>query len=282
MANKYHIEISLENLVVSSFNVRKNLETDDEETNIDDLAKSMAENGLINAINVRPLHDGTYEIYAGQRRYLAAKKLGWSCIQCYVSNLDDNEAELNSLLENVQRSNMTYADKCRAYLSLYEKSGENLDKMCEWTGVTKQTLKKYINIGANLDPRLLNKLNEKGEDKLTIGVAEKLAVIPKSLQHTAIQKLSDSKFNNKSKLSIIGKIERETLSNPEKFNNQETMEIFIDQALDKQTLDIAEDRKVIIRCECGGVPYIFDEDGTLISIPPDLYPKILRLIKSEK
>ncbi|MHB1952218.1 MAG: ParB/RepB/Spo0J family partition protein [Sulfobacillus sp.] len=92
---------------------------------------------------VRQVEDH-YEIFAGQRRYLAIKKLGWASITCQVTTETDETAELKSLLENVHRSTMTTADKCRIYNSLYEKVHRNLTELAMLTSIRPNTLERYI------------------------------------------------------------------------------------------------------------------------------------------
>ncbi|MEZ0348233.1 MAG: ParB/RepB/Spo0J family partition protein [Thermus sp.] len=75
----------------------------DDAESVADLARSMKEHGLLHPIVVRPLEDGRYEIVAGERRYRAALALGWETIPATVVEMDDVEAYLASLAENVKR-----------------------------------------------------------------------------------------------------------------------------------------------------------------------------------
>jgi len=73
-----------------------------DEVKLQELADSMREQGLIQAITVRPV-EGGYQLIAGERRFRAAKILGWKEIRAEVSQMDDMEAEEKSLVENFQR-----------------------------------------------------------------------------------------------------------------------------------------------------------------------------------
>jgi ParB family chromosome partitioning protein len=64
------------------------------EEELAELARSMAEVGLINPLVVRPLPGGTYQVLAGHRRLRAAQLLGWRSVRCQVRDLPDEEAEL--------------------------------------------------------------------------------------------------------------------------------------------------------------------------------------------
>ena len=72
-------DIQISKIVVSNQNVRKDLNAGNEDTNLDDLANSIKEKGLLSPITVVQKGD-TYELIVGQRRYLACKKLGFQKI----------------------------------------------------------------------------------------------------------------------------------------------------------------------------------------------------------
>jgi len=67
--------LDVNNLIISDENVRKNLTSDYDETDIDDLANSIKLYGLIHPISVKLHTDNKYAVIAGQRRLLAAKKI---------------------------------------------------------------------------------------------------------------------------------------------------------------------------------------------------------------
>jgi ParB family chromosome partitioning protein len=70
-----YLDIDIDELYVSDINVRKTLESEEDETGISDLANDIKQNGLINPITVRLDNNNKYEIIAGQRRFLAIKLL---------------------------------------------------------------------------------------------------------------------------------------------------------------------------------------------------------------
>ena len=109
-------DIEISKLYVSHMNVRKTLRGIKDETSISDLANDIVMNGLINPITV--LYNNTnnkYEIIAGQRRFLAMKKLNKDAITCNILHVDPHKAEQISLVENIQRNPMTTCDKVKAF-----------------------------------------------------------------------------------------------------------------------------------------------------------------------
>jgi ParB family chromosome partitioning protein len=80
----------------------------------DDLTNSIKRNGLLQPVIVRA-QDNMFEIVAGNRRYLACKKLGWKKIVCHIVELNDKEAFEIALTENLQRKNLDAIEEARAF-----------------------------------------------------------------------------------------------------------------------------------------------------------------------
>lgn len=150
------IRMSLIN--VSLLNTRKDLDAGSEDTSLDDLANSIREKGLLSPITVRKKEDGSYDLIAGQRRFLACKKLGWDTISAIIrEKMDDTDATIISLIENVHRADMNPIDKAKAYQKIYEKY-KDYDKVAKETGVSIPTIKRYSKL-LNLAPSIQEKLS---------------------------------------------------------------------------------------------------------------------------
>jgi len=146
-------DLRIEDIVVSKYNIRKDLEAGNEDASITDLADSINDKGLLNPIIVRKLPNGTYDLVAGQRRFLAIKRLGWSTVSAIIRDFeDDTDAAVISLIENVHRADLNPIDKARAYQMIYEKY-QNYNLVAKETGVSAQTIKKYISL-LDLDPAI--------------------------------------------------------------------------------------------------------------------------------
>jgi len=86
---------------------------------LDGLRRSIAEHGILEPLIVRPM--GTlYEIVCGERRYRAAKDAGLTHVPVLVRELNDDEAFLVSLHENLQRATLTPIEEARAYRHLID------------------------------------------------------------------------------------------------------------------------------------------------------------------
>lgn len=175
-SNEIEIQkISVNQLTLSKSNVRKNKSADTDETSLEDLANSIRENGLLNPISVN-LIDGKYEVIAGQRRFLAVRDFiqEMNMIECKVYKLSEEDAKNISLIENVQRNDMTSFDKFTAYNDMF-KIYHDINKICQLTGVSKPTIRKYINI-SNISEDVIELINTK-ESNVSIELLNKVSKI---------------------------------------------------------------------------------------------------------
>jgi ParB family transcriptional regulator, chromosome partitioning protein len=100
--------------------------------NLDELACSIREHGLLQPIIVRPI-EKRYELVAGNRRYQAVRKLGLRKINCHLIDLSDQEAYELALTENVQHKTMNPIEEAVAFNRYVKEFG--------WGGVSNLALK---------------------------------------------------------------------------------------------------------------------------------------------
>ena len=84
---------------------------------LDELVASMAVAGLLQPVVVRP-RNGGYELIAGERRWRAAGRLGWTKIPAVVKDVDDQTLLTLALVENLQRDNLSPMDEAAGYRRL--------------------------------------------------------------------------------------------------------------------------------------------------------------------
>lgn len=150
MIRKLH-HIALPELAVSKLNVRRHGPKD-----IDSLAASIAALGIIQPLLVRSNANG-YEIVAGRRRYLAAKKLdaegapGFDKLPCVVLVADDDVTAIEaSLAENVERLPMDDMEQYEAFATLRRKGLGEAD-IASHFGISERIVRRRLAI-ANLNP----------------------------------------------------------------------------------------------------------------------------------
>lgn len=80
-----------------------------------ELTDSIRENGLLNPLVVRKKQNGKYEMLAAHRRKLALKLNGVTEADCYIKELDDNEATIYMIDSNIYRNKILPSEKAFAY-----------------------------------------------------------------------------------------------------------------------------------------------------------------------
>ena len=107
-------KISLKKIRAGVYQPRQNFE----ETELQDLADSIKEHGVIQPIILRTTEDDFYEIIAGERRFRASKIANLTEIPAIVRKFSDNDALEIAIIENVQRSDLSPTEEARGYQRL--------------------------------------------------------------------------------------------------------------------------------------------------------------------
>ena len=166
-------EIRIDEIRVSDLNTRKDLDAGTEDAGLEDLANSIRESRLLSPITVRTRVDEMFDLIVGQRRFLACKTLGMKTIPAIIrDDLDDTDATIVSLVENVHRADMNPIDKSRAYKQIFERYS-NYGEVAKQTGVSIPTLRKYMRL-LDLAPSIQEKLST-AEGPAGVGYLSKLA-----------------------------------------------------------------------------------------------------------
>jgi hypothetical protein len=120
--------------------------------NLEALAESIREKGVLQPLLVRPLGDGRYAIVAGERRYRAAKMAGLAEVPVRVLDLPEKEARLLALVENLQREDLNPYEETLGVLELLS---EELGKTREEVVGLLRRMKneKEGGLGTNVVPR---------------------------------------------------------------------------------------------------------------------------------
>lgn len=111
------------------------IRTSEDKEKMDELVQSIAEQGLIVPIKVRPLGD-EYEVVYGHRRFHACRELGLAEIECIVDGVDDRNHVVQALTENLVREDMSEPDIARSIKAMKEDYGitnEEVAKMLGWS-----------------------------------------------------------------------------------------------------------------------------------------------------
>ncbi len=112
---------------------------------LQELAESIKEKGIIEPILVRPIN-GKFEIIAGERRFRAAKLVNLKEMPCIEHNVADNEALELTIIENMQRKDLNIFESAYSLKSLAEIYGYTHDEIAQKIGKSRVTVSEQIRI----------------------------------------------------------------------------------------------------------------------------------------
>ena len=116
------------------------------EEELTQLAASIRDYGVLQPILVKPAAEGSFMVIAGERRYRASCQAGLFTIPAIVRTMEEEEAALVALVENVQRENLGYLEEARAYKKLMEDFGLTQSEIARKVGKQQSTISNKIRI----------------------------------------------------------------------------------------------------------------------------------------
>ncbi|MDC3016849.1 ParB/RepB/Spo0J family partition protein [Candidatus Pelagibacter sp.] len=176
-------KLLLSEIIPNKYQPRKNF--DDE--NLNDLTNSIKERGVIQPIIVRKSSDdkSKYEIIAGERRWLAARKAGLHDIPVVLTDVDDLKSLEFAIVENVQRHDLNPLEEAQGYKRLIDEFGYDQEKVSKFIGKSRSYITNSLRI-LNLPPEVLKFIEEKklsfGHAKVLVGLENALFVATKIIE----------------------------------------------------------------------------------------------------
>lgn len=258
------IEINVSNLSVSKLNVRKDLNEEENETDINDLAENIKINGLINPLTVRliPTEDAQhpqYEVIAGQRRLLAIQKINLKSIPCNVLDITEQKAKEISLIENLHRNQLKTSDKVKAYTELYKMYNEDIYKVISIINVSKVTFLKYLKI-YELPKDIILLLDGEKNNRISLDTAVKLTSLSEDInKKEVVECIKD--LPSKQAIEIIEEVKKD--------NNLINLKSIKDNIILSNNNIYSTPSK----------PYVIDNtNNKIIVIPVNLWDTVIELI----
>lgn len=198
-ALKDHVveEIPIEQIDPSRYQPRIHFD----ERALQELAESIRQNGLIQPISVRQVAD-RYEIIAGERRWRACKIAGLEKVPCYILTPSENQAAEMSLVENIQREDLTAIEEAKAFVEIMSRSGMTQEQVARRIGKSQSSIANKI--------RLLNLAQEVQDAVVDRQLSERharaLLALPQEQQTAAYHYIVDRGLNVRQSEAYVEKV----------------------------------------------------------------------------
>ncbi len=113
---------------------------------LDALAASIETSGVVQPLLVRPLHDGSYELIAGERRWRAAQQAGLEKVPAVVRDQAEAERLQAALIENMVREDLNPVEEARACAALVEDLGLTKEELARRVGRSRPAVSNLIRL----------------------------------------------------------------------------------------------------------------------------------------
>ena len=148
------------------------------EAELDELARSIAENGLLQPLLVRSAPGGApgeYELVAGERRLRAVKRLGWVDVPAITRQVEDDALLVFALVENLQREALNPIEEAEGYRALEAEHGLSHAAIARSVGKSRSTVAnmlRLLNLPASVRKLVENTNLTTGHARALLGVSD--------------------------------------------------------------------------------------------------------------
>jgi len=137
-------QIPIIDLIPNKYQPRKIFD----EKNLEDLTNSIKKRGIIQPIIVRKSNDNKlkFEIIAGERRWLAAQKVGLNEVPVVITEADDLKSLEIAIVENVQRHDLNPLEEAQGYKKLIDEFGYDQEKVSQFIGKSRSHITNSLRL----------------------------------------------------------------------------------------------------------------------------------------
>ena len=175
------------------------------EADLNELATSIKNQGLIQPIVVRLEEDNQYQIIAGERRWRASQLAGLHEVDCVVKELENSDVLESALIENIQREDLNVIEEANAYKGLIQIKNISNDQLAKIIGKSPShvsNLLRLLELDSKIQQMVINGELSMGHARALIGVPNALEkakeIVNKNLSVRDVEKIT-SKFKKTKK-----------------------------------------------------------------------------------
>ena len=194
-------KINISQIKPNPLQPRKNFKDND----LNELATSIKNQGLIQPIVVRPISNDNYQIIAGERRWRASQIAGLHELDCVVKDLEEKKVLEAALIENIQREDLNVIEEANAYralMQLKDITNEKLGTMIGKSSSHVSNILRLLDLEKNIQDMVISGDLSMGHARALIGVPngyEKAKeIVKKNLSVREVERIT-SKFKKTKK-----------------------------------------------------------------------------------
>ena len=192
-------QIDIDLIQPNPFQPRK----DFDEEGIIDLSQSIRQHGFVQPLAVRPIENG-FQLIAGERRLLAAKKLKLKCVPCQIMEMEDQNVSEAAIEENLKRKDLNVLEKAQAfqaYLDRFACTIETLAKRLSMTRSNVSNMLRLLDLAEEVKSALRN-------DKIKFGHGRALLPLPHNDQIELLERITSNTMSVRETESAVREKQR--------------------------------------------------------------------------
>ena len=227
------INIPVNDIRPNPYQPRKSFRWED----LEELAQSIYQNGLLQPVTVRDTGGGKYELVAGERRLRASKMAGLAAIPAIVVDISEEKSAVYAVVENLQRQDLHFFEEAQAIEKLARNFGMDRDRIAIKLGKSPSAVSNKL--------RLLKLPEEIREKIISAGLTERharamLRLPTYALMDEAVNAVAQNRLNvSETELLISRLLEEEAPQAKEEKKKPREVKVFRDIKLFINTLDHA-------------------------------------------
>jgi ParB family chromosome partitioning protein len=167
-----------------------------DEKTLTELAASIRENGLVQAITVRPCGQ-RFRIVAGERRWRAHRLIGAETIRCLVKDLRENDAAIAAIIENLQREDIRPLEEARAFQAMLDR-GFTPEELARKLGIGQAWRITYRTRLLRLEPEIQRLLDA---GAITANAAHEIAKLDPLAQVRVVKRINSGQLRSDAEVS---------------------------------------------------------------------------------
>jgi ParB family chromosome partitioning protein len=164
-------EVPVQSIRPNPFQPRRTIEP----TKLQELADSIQASGLLQPVVVREAPNGGYELIAGERRWRAVQKLGWSKVPVVVKPADDRTLLTLAIIENIQRAELSPLEEAASYQRLIDEFKASQGDVARLVGRDRSTVAnalRLLKLPAEVRELLERRQLSEGHARALLGVTD--------------------------------------------------------------------------------------------------------------
>lgn len=206
------VDLPIEKISPNKNQPRKNFDHE----SLEELSFSIKKYGILQPIIVQKLNENEYQIIAGERRWRASSLAGLKRIPVIVKSSEDNKNNIAiSLIENIQRKELSPIELADTYYDLHSKHGLKHETIAKMVGKKRETISNFIRL-LDLTPYVKNLLIS---GKIDMGHAKLLITLSSEQQILVVDRIIQNDLSVRETEKYIATVKTNSISNRFVINN---------------------------------------------------------------